>query len=129
MRSSHREQDRNCFTTPMQTMHPKNAGAGEFRNSEPQMPRSEFVRQHAELAFSLPSHRVEPLQLRHCARCLFLGDQVDSCTLPFQPPDRIAPVRAHLLRHIRHSLLALKRERQARIGGVRHIDGVLDPDV
>jgi hypothetical protein len=129
MRSSHREQDRNCFATLMQTMHPKNAGASEFRNSEPQMPRGQFVCQHAELAFSLPSHRVKPLQLDYCARCLFLRDQVDSCTFPFQPPNRIAPVRAHLLRYVRHSFFTLKRERQARISRFAHTNGILDPDV
>ena len=129
MRSSHREQYRNYFATLMQAMHPKNAGAGEFRNSQPQMPRGEFVRQHAELAFSLPSHRVEPLQLRHCAGCFFLGDKVDPCTFPFQPPDRIAPIRAHLLRHILQSLFTFKRERQAWISRFVRTDGVLDPDV
>jgi hypothetical protein len=32
MRSSHRKQDPNCLALPVQAMHPKKSGAGEFRN-------------------------------------------------------------------------------------------------
>jgi hypothetical protein len=112
----------------MQAMHPKNARAGELRDCEPQMANGEFVCQHAGIALRLPSHRMEPFQLRYCGRCLFPGDQVDPRPFAFEPSDGIAPVGAHLLRHVRQSVLAAKREHQARIGRIARADGVLDPD-
>jgi hypothetical protein len=129
VRSSHRKQDRDCFTILMQAVHPKNAGAGELRDCEPQMANGEFVCQHAGIALRLPSHRMEPFQLPHCGRCLFLADQVDPRPFAFQPSDGIAAVGAHLLRHVRHSVLTAKREHQARIGRIARCDGLLNRDL
>jgi hypothetical protein len=129
VRSSHRKQDRDCFTILMQAVHPKNARAGELRDCEPQMANSEFVCQHAKPAVRLPSHRMEPFQLPHCGRCLFLADQVDPRPFALQSSDGIAPVRTCLLRHVRHSVLTAKREHQARIGRIARCDGLLNRDL